>query len=114
MLYCPVTGMLVSDGENETEPSPALLFCYLHEVGDFHYIRPDVEEKFQKVCAALEEEGNDDDDPYEVLLKREFQGEGAFLLMSLSYFGIACGPVWTTIDYCFDMNYTKEDEDTEQ
>jgi len=106
-LYCPVTGALLSDGENEVDPSPATLFIYLHEIGDFQYVRPDIQEILDKIEESIDED-DDETNLYDELINNGL-GEGeSLLLLSLTYCGFACGPVSTTVDYCFDMNYTGE------
>lgn len=108
ILYCPVTGTLISDGENESTPSPALLFIYLHEVDEFEYMRPDIEEMFENIMDSLDDEDEEQMSPYDILINNELKDSKTYLLMSLTYCGIACGPVSSTVDYCFDMNYSPE------
>jgi hypothetical protein len=105
-LYCPVTGTLISDGENEVNPSPATLFIYLYEIDDFQYVRPDIQEIIDRIEESIDED--DETNLYDVLINKELSESESLLLLSLTYCGFGCGPIATTVDYCFDMNYSAE------
>jgi hypothetical protein len=106
-LFCPVTGNRISDGESEVIPSPATLFIYLHETGDFEYIRADLREVYDKINDSNNE---DDENAYDIFLSNGFEKSQSVLLLSLCYRGMACGPVSTIVDYCFDLNYSLEND----
>ncbi len=115
-LYCPVTGKVVSYGQNYKsgeerigeEPDykeiESLLFIYLPEVGEFAYLKAGLEEKINAIRNELsKDEATEEDDgdiEYDFLLIQNniWQLAEAPLVYCLETSGMACGPVyWKSI-----------------
>ena len=109
-LFCPVTGMPIVDDE-DVYSSPALAFIYLTEIEDFQYVHPELEKIYQQ----CEEEANDQDEESEVyafdLFLEKIKDLENHVMFTITTSGMACGPVSSTIHYCFDMNYMHEEEE---
>lgn len=107
-LFCPVTGMPIVD-EEDAYASPALAFTFLLEIGEFNFVKPELEKIYQE-CEEAANQADDDEDinSYDLFLER-LEHLQNHVIFSITTRGMACGPVGTTIHYCFDMNYDKDD-----
>jgi hypothetical protein len=109
-LYCPATGKLVLD-ENGFYESPGLVFCFLHEIGEFEFIRDDLRNQYETIENSLEDaEDEMDDDAYTLFRNSEFENEDSLLIISLTVRSLGCGPVFETYDFCFDLNFEDQEE----
>lgn len=106
-FYCPVTGeMILSD--DFFEPSPATLFVYLDEVGEFQEIDSALSLIWEQIQA--ETEGEDfDGDPFEMFCQRI--EDDSIVNFEITTYGIACGPVSSTVRIAINMNYCEEDDE---
>lgn len=108
-LYCPVTGQVIVDGEDAYE-SPALAFTYIEEVSEFGFVKPELQKIYDE-CVAQRDEADEDEVIYvfDLFLEKikDFENH---VLFSITTFGFACGPVSSTVHYCFDMNYDIDEE----
>lgn len=103
-LFCPVTGQTIVDGEDAFE-SPALAFCYLTEIGEFNFIKPEFQDIYDQ-CELLE---NDEEEIYALdLFLEKMKAYDKLVMFSITTHGFSCGPVSETIYYCFNMNYFPE------
>jgi hypothetical protein len=104
-FHCPVTGQRITSDETY-EPSPAMVFMYLDEIGEFQDIDPDLQEVFDEV----ESEFGDELWPDELFAKfcDRIQSEG-LVCFEIATHGMACGPVSSTVRIGIDMNYQPQD-----
>tara|TARA_Y100000310_G_C20636826_1_gene791623 strand:+ start:1562 stop:1900 length:339 start_codon:yes stop_codon:yes gene_type:complete len=91
-LYCPACGKPILP--RPMEPCEHLLFVYLEGVC---YDPTGIGEKFEEILLDDDSDG----EPQTALEKVDLP-ETAFVLSITSY-GMACGPVSSTILYCFDL-----------
>lgn len=99
-FFCPITGQAILSDEH-FEPSEATLFAFLDDVGDFVFIRSDLETK----CQQLEK---DDDTTIDQFLCELLESVDSANLVcySITTRGIACGPVSSTIRIAVDMDHS--------
>lgn len=108
-FYCPVTGQLISSDE-VFQASPATVFTYIDEAGEFEQIVPELHEIWERV----EAEASDDDfaeDLFEKFAKEI--DDDAIVCFAITTFGMACGPVSSTVRIAINMNYIDESQDEE-
>src|ERR1700739_495880 len=104
-LRCPITGQIIAAGYNpetgdfadgvgvpDFEKIPTVLFHYIPEVGEFGYIKPEIQEQIDQKRAALGGEAEDLDD-FEILQDHVDPIGRAPLVFCLTSHGMACGPI---------------------
>ncbi len=102
-LRCPVTGQIIAAGydpetgeffdgfaEPNWEAIPTMLFHYIPEVGDFSYIKPELQEKIDEKRRALGDDAEDLGD-FEVLEEHVESIGRAPLVFCLTTHGMGCG-----------------------
>ena len=103
-FYCPVTGQLIVNDE-VFQASPATVFTYIDEVGEFEHILPELNE----IWEGVEAEADDDDFAIDLFEKFvEKIEDGAIVCFEITTFGMACGPVSSTVRIAINMNYCDE------
>lgn len=108
-FYCPVTGQLIT-GDQVFQASPATVFTYVSEVGEFEQITPELKELWDSVEAEA------DEDDFDIDLFEKFAEkieDDAIVCFEITTFGMACGPVSSTVRIAINMNYCDEAEDAE-
>lgn len=112
-FYCPVTGfhMLSKD---HYEASPATLFVYPEDAGEFEWYSQELEElEFTVNTHEIVDECEDGLSEIERFLLA-IQDKPNLVVFTITTSGIACGPVSSTVHIGIDMNYCgEEDEDGE-
>ena len=116
-FYCPITGSQIL-GPDFFHPSPATVFTFSPEAGDFETI----DEPYRSIWNEVEEEHSDDDwgsDLWNHFCQRLREEHPNLLIFGFSTHGIACGPVSNTIyvaiDFAFgDAEHDEDDDDTEK
>ena len=110
-FYCPITGSQIL-GPDFFHPSPATVFTFSPEAGDFESIDEpykaiwdNIEERFGE-----EEFGSDLWDRFCACLNREYPN---VLIFGFTSHGMACGPVSNTIYVAIDFAYSTEDEESD-
>ena len=101
-FYCPVTGQQIVDSEFH-EPSPATVFTYLDELGEFQ----DIDPEFRDVFDSIEKKDGDCADNIFAKLKERITNE-AIVCFTITFRGMACGPVATTVRIGIDMNHADQ------
>lgn len=92
-FYCPITGEQVLD-PGQFNPSPAMVFLFLHPNRVFEYLRPDLKEKFKDLW-----EKKDHGKLYLKLTDNELAGERNYWWITHG------GPPFGCVSMCFDMGY---------
>jgi hypothetical protein len=108
-FYCPVTGQLIVNDE-VFQASPATVFTYIDEVGEFEHILPELNE----IWEGVEAETDDDDfeiDRFEKFVKKI--EDGAIVCFEITTFGMSCGPVSSTVRIAINMNYCDQAKNEE-
>jgi len=110
-FYCPVTGKLITNHE-VFQASPATVFTFVSDVGEFGQITPELQELWDSVEA--EAEADEDDFAMDLFEKfAEKIKDDAIVCFEITTFGMACGPVSSTVRIAINMNYCDEAEDAE-
>lgn len=109
IVHCPICGqaMLVFDDEGFGQVAPCnhLAFIYVGEAGEFEYLSDDAEAMLE----AVEEGVEDEEDDWEIeglLAKAGF--DRRFLVFSITYGGMGCGPMWFADTFGFDYSKVAE------
>ena len=105
IFHCPVTGHLIRDYES-FKTSPATVFVYVDEIGDFAHIVPDL----NKIWEKTKENRKNFQDELESF--ERFAGgidDDAIVCFEITTSEMGCGPVSSTIRIGIDMNYCDED-----
>lgn len=109
-FFCPVTGQQICDPEDVTQPSPATMFVYYNEVGEFDFVTKDLEALAEKAREDVEEAevNGDDEGPESVFdhfltLVDAAQTHPNIAVFVITTHGMACGPVSTTFAIGIDM-----------
>jgi len=105
-LYCPVTGELVCNEEDAFE-SPALVFAYIPETGEFNSIQPAYEDLYLKCEEEIE--GDFESTAFDLFINR-LKHEPDLVMFSISTPELSSGPGSDTMHFCFDMNYQDNNE----
>lgn len=110
-FYCPVTGQQIIFPEDYS-PSPATAFCLPPYAEDFCDMRPDLREVWEQVLAAS---GRKTPDPWELLdpFCKALEQHKNLVVFALTSYGMACGPVCSTVYLCIDFAYRVEREEDE-
>lgn len=116
-FFCPVTGQLIKD-DHTYQPSPATMFTFVDDVGEFETLHPDLQEKWDKVKEQAEHEEEDEGDYIgtEDLFDRflEQVNNPSLVCFIITTRGMACGPVSSTVRIGIDMDREPDEmEDTE-
>jgi hypothetical protein len=114
-LHCPITGQIVAIGydpetgdlfEGQQEPKweaiPTVLFHYYPEVGEFSYIKPDLQKTIEEKRRKLGEEAEDLED-FEILAEHIESLGKIPLVFALTTHGMATGPVSSTVYVGLDL-----------
>ncbi|MFN9602313.1 MAG: hypothetical protein ACK6A7_02565 [Planctomycetota bacterium] len=109
-FYCPVTGKLIAD-DDSFEASPATVFTYVNEVGEFDTIAPELLAIWEQVEAETDEE-DFDADPFEIFCQRI--EDDSIVCFEITTHGFACGPVSSTVRIAINMNYCNEENEEEE
>ena len=107
-FYCPMTGAFLFN-QYDSGDSDAVEFAFLWDISEFVSIKPEYEELYAQ-CEAEEEEMEMQKSAYEIFLEKLSQ-RNELLIFSFESHGMACGPVSSTVDYCINMAYKKNEED---
>jgi hypothetical protein len=108
-FYCPVTGKLISSDQSY-KASPATVFTYVDESGEFEDIIPELKEIWERV----QEESGDEDCAIDLFEKFvETIRDDGIVCFEITTCGIACGPVSSTVRIAINMNYCDEAENEE-
>lgn len=100
-FFCPVTGQAILRGEQEYNPSPATVFCYVDEVSDFEHITDEGMAIFDNL------EIDEDEDYADDIFKKfaEAYSDKNIVCFVITTSGIACGPASSTVRIGIQMNY---------
>lgn len=110
-FYCPVTGTQIL-GPDFFHPSPATVFTFSPEAGDFDSI----DEPYKAIWDSIEEQFGEDEFGNELwsrFCERLGKEHPNLLVFGLTSHGIACGPVSNTIYVAIDFAYGGEGEEDE-
>ncbi|WP_029586373.1 hypothetical protein [Bradyrhizobium sp. URHD0069] len=115
VLRCPITGKVIASGydpatgemaEGYGEPKwqevPTVLFHYIPEVGEFDYIKPELQAKVDSKRKELGEDAEELDD-FEILEEHVESLGDVPLVFCLMTSGMACGPVSSSIYVGLDL-----------
>lgn len=98
-LFCPVTGQRVLDPV-QFNPSPAMVFLFLHSYRFFEYLHKDLKEKFSKEFKDEDKHGK----LYLKLTEEVLKNEPNHLWFTSG------GPPFGAVSMCFDMGYRNPEE----
>lgn len=74
-------------------------------MSEFGFVKPELQKIYDE-CDAQQEEADEEDEVYVFdLFLEKIKDLENHLMFSITTFGFACGPVSSTVHYCFDMNY---------
>ena len=110
-FYCPVTGQLIKD-DHTYQPSPATLFTFVDEVGDFETLHPNLQGKWDKIKEQAENDEEEEDYiDTENLFDRFLEQVSITSLVCfiITTRGMACGPVSSTVRIGIDMNHVLDE-----
>lgn len=105
-FYCPMTGNIIVS-QHMSEESDAVEFVLLLNGFDFMTIKTEYEELYELCRVEAEEDGDLlRTTAYERFLNKLSDREN-LVIFSITSYGIACGPVYATLDICVNMAYKK-------
>ena len=107
-FFCPVTGAQIL-GPDFFSPSPATVFTFSPEAGDFDSI----DEPYKLIWDAIEEQFSEDEfgsDLWNRFCERLRKEHPNLLVFGFTSHGMACGPVSNTIYVAIDFAFATEDE----
>ncbi len=110
-FYCPITGAQIL-GPDFFHPSPATVFTFSPEAGDFESI----EEPYRSVWNQVEEKYADSEwgsDLWNRFCNRLLEEHPHILVFGFTTHGIACGPVSNKIYVAIDFAFGEADDDEE-
>ncbi len=99
-FYCPVTGIQVITPD-DFQPSPAMVFAFLHPYRFFQHLRKDLKEKFTE---EFEDEGKHGE-LYLKLTEEVLKDEQNYLWIT---HGV---PPFGFVSFCFDMEYSNPEKE---
>jgi hypothetical protein len=115
ILRCPISGQVIAAGydpsngetaDDYVEPNweaiPTVLFHYIPEIGEFDFIRPELQSKIDSVRERLGDQADDLDD-FEILEAHVEKIGNVPLIFHLITSGMACGPVSSSIYVGLDL-----------
>lgn len=109
-FFCPATGFHIL-GPEHYEPSPATLFVYPEDAGEFEWYSRDLE-KLESTINSDEVVDQCEDGLSNVERFLEaIKDKQNLVVFTITTSGIACGPVSSTIHICIDMNYRAGDDE---
>jgi len=121
-LRCPITGKVVvlgydpASGEMSDEAEkpdwaniPTVLFHFIPEVGEFDFIRPELQKKIEEKRAEMGEEAEDLDD-FEILTEFVEEIGTTPLIFCLNTSGMANGPITVSVHIGLDLATLLPDE----
>jgi hypothetical protein len=98
IIHCPICGQATLDGEEgNVTPCSHLVFIYVAAAGDYAFKSEDFEQRTRDI-----DDENDGVDGIQSLLNQAGYGKN-LLALSITYGGMACGPVWYTDVYGFEL-----------
>ena len=109
-FYCPATGfhMLSKD---HYEPSPATLFVYPEDAGEFEWYSQELEELESTVnTEEIVDECEDGLSEVERFLLA-IQDKLSLVVFTITTSGMACGPVSSTVHIGIDIDYCEEEDE---
>lgn len=123
-IRCPMTGEVVLAGydpetgeyfedivEPEYEKIPTVTFAFIEEIGEFSFIRDDIQQAIDDYRKGLPEEDSELVDDFEILSEGHVNLGRSPLVFSLTTHGMACGPVSSTVWVGLDLAALGRDED---
>lgn len=111
-FFCPVTGFHMLS-EEHYEPSPATLFVYIEDAGEFEWYSRELEKLESTVnTEEIEDECEDGLSNIERFLVA-IKDKPNLVVFTITTSGIACGPVSSTVHIGIDMDYSKKDDKDE-
>jgi len=109
-FYCPVTGFHMLS-EEHYDASPATLFVYIEDAGEFEWYSPELEKLESTInTEEIEDECEDGLSNIERFLAA-IKDKLNLVVFTITTSGIACGPVSSTVHICIDMDYCEEEDD---
>jgi hypothetical protein len=110
-FFCPVTGDQIF-GPEHFKPSPATVFVFTPESGEFETIHEELAKLDEKVNteAVMEEDSWGRFERFCQALK----GRSNIVVFSITTRGMACGPVSSTVHIGIDMNYQPDEDEGEE
>lgn len=115
-IRCPITGEIVLAGydpetgdydegvaEPEFEGIPTVMFHYIEEIGEFSFIRDDLQRAIDERRTSLPEDDVEDLSDFDILSSGDVSLGGAPLIFALTTHGMACGPVSATVWVGLDL-----------
>lgn len=102
-IFCPFTGKKIVSLD-ALKPSPQTCFIYCEDEAIFEYLAPELTERYQLLESQYEElDQHEDsnkwptDSPFDALIREIDEREGDYVCFRVTYEGMACGPVSTTL-----------------
>ena len=107
-FYCPATGFHILSAEHY-EASPATLFVYPEDAGEFEWYSRELE-KLEATINAEDvvnecEDGLSNVERFLATIK----DNPNLVVFTITTSGIACGPVSSTVHICINLDYCKEE-----
>ena len=115
ILRCPTTGAVIASGydpsngetaEDYVEPNweaiPTVLFHYIPELGEFDFIRPELQNKIDEMREELGVQADDIDD-FEILEAYVEEIGSVPLIFQLVTSGMASGPISSSVYVGLDL-----------
>ena len=95
-VHCPICGRLTFDSEGTVDACEHLAWIH-HDQGGSVYVSEDF-----KARVLANDQKVEDGNTKELLVALGYGNE--LLALEITYGGMACGPTWSTIVYCFDYD----------
>ena len=112
-FYCQATDFYVLS-EEHYDASPATLFVYIEDAGEFEWYSPELEKLESTVnTEEIEDECEDGLSNIERFLAA-IKDKLNLVVFTITTSGIACGPVSSTVHICIDMDYCEEEDDDDE
>jgi hypothetical protein len=100
--------------EEHYDASPATLFVYIEDAGEFEWYSPELEKLESTVnTEEIEDECEDGLSNIERFLAA-IKDKPNLVVFTITTSGIACGPVSSTVHICIDMDYCEEEDDDDE
>ena len=103
MGYDPETGEFAEGcGQPMWEKIPTVLFHYIPEVGEFDYVKPELQSQIDRTRTAMGKKADDLDD-FELLQDHIGSIGREPLVFCLTAHGMACGPISASVYVGLDL-----------
>jgi hypothetical protein len=100
--------------EEHYDASPATLFVYIEDAGEFEWYSPELEKLESTInTEEIEDEWEDGLSNIERFLAA-IKDKPNLVVFTITTSGIACGPVSSTVHICIDMDYCEEEDDDDE